>query len=201
MPPENSPGFFFYTIIESIVLLFFVGSDVTEIALEWALTNLKQSFRWNTSMVGRKAYLKSLTSKLREVGVTIVTEFVKGQTCHWGLSWSFVPPFTKIVKSRVIKNDLFFILERSAYQAAPVWSFRRGTRVRAAFACNTVVVTKASFYLEIVPKSDPCRSRKRVFPSDKTHGKLLGFRAVLIYDDLSKQAVRALDGKEREWNN
>lgn len=64
-------------------------------------------------MVGRKTNLKTLTSKLREVGVTIVktTEFVQGQTCRWGLAWSFLPPSTKIVKSRVIQSDLSFMLE------------------------------------------------------------------------------------------
>lgn len=64
-------------------------------------------------MVGRKANLKTLTSKLREVGVTIVktTEFVQGQTCRWGLAWSFVPPSTKLVKCHVIKSDLSFMLE------------------------------------------------------------------------------------------
>lgn len=69
--------------------------------------------RWYTSMVGRKTNLKTLTSKLREVGVTIVktTEFVQGQTCRWGLAWSFLPPSTKIVKSRVIQSDLSFMLE------------------------------------------------------------------------------------------
>lgn len=64
-------------------------------------------------MVGRKTNLKTLTSKLREVGVTIVktTEFVQGQTGRWGLAWSFVPPSTKLVKSHVIKSDLSFMLE------------------------------------------------------------------------------------------
>ncbi|KAK8618896.1 hypothetical protein V6N13_132873 [Hibiscus sabdariffa] len=52
---------------------------------------LKQSFRWYTSMVGRKVNLNFLMSKLRELGVTIVktTEFVQGKTCRWRLAWSF----------------------------------------------------------------------------------------------------------------
>lgn len=64
-------------------------------------------------MVGRKANLKTLTSKLREIGVTIVktTEFVQGQTCRWGLAWSFVPPSTNIAKSRVVNSDFSFMLE------------------------------------------------------------------------------------------
>ncbi|XWS62661.1 hypothetical protein CRYUN_Cryun06bG0029900 [Craigia yunnanensis] len=75
---------------------------------------LKQSFRWYTSMVGRKVNLKFLISKLREVGVTIVktTEFVQGQTCRWGLAWSFVPPAKKIISPHVTeKNILSFMLD------------------------------------------------------------------------------------------
>ncbi|KAG5247909.1 methyltransferase protein [Salix suchowensis] len=75
---------------------------------------LKESFRWFTSMVGRKVNLKFLTSKLREVGVTIVktTEFVQGQTCRWGLAWSFVPPVRKIISLLVPeKSSLSFTLE------------------------------------------------------------------------------------------
>ncbi|PKA54246.1 23S rRNA (adenine1618-N6)-methyltransferase [Apostasia shenzhenica] len=55
---------------------------------------LKHSFRWFTSMVGRKVNLKFLISKLREVGVSVVqtTEFVQGRTARWGLAWSFMPP-------------------------------------------------------------------------------------------------------------
>lgn len=65
-------------------------------------------------MVGRKASLKTLVSKLRDVGVTIVktTEFVQGQTCRWGLAWSFVPPVKKITSSHMIgKSNLSFMLE------------------------------------------------------------------------------------------
>lgn len=75
---------------------------------------LKQSFRWYTSMVGKKSSLKSLIAKLREVGVTVVktTEFVQGQTCRWGIAWSFVPPTKKIISSHVAsKNVLTFMLE------------------------------------------------------------------------------------------
>ncbi|OMO92825.1 Ribosomal RNA large subunit methyltransferase F-like protein [Corchorus olitorius] len=75
---------------------------------------LKQSFRWYTSMVGRKVNLKFLIAKLREVGVTIVktTEFVQGQTCRWGLAWSFVPPTKKIIAPHVTeKNIISFMLE------------------------------------------------------------------------------------------
>ncbi|CAK9141807.1 unnamed protein product [Ilex paraguariensis] len=75
---------------------------------------LKQSFRWYTSMVGRKSNLKILMSKLREVGVTIIktTEFVQGQTCRWGLAWSFISPAKKIISSHMAqKNNLSFMLE------------------------------------------------------------------------------------------
>lgn len=65
-------------------------------------------------MVGRKVNLKFLISKLWKVGVTIVktTEFVQGQTCRWGLAWSFVPPARKIFLPHVAeKNNLSFMLE------------------------------------------------------------------------------------------
>lgn len=65
-------------------------------------------------MVGRKSNLKFLISKLRKVGVTIVktTEFVQGQTCRWGLAWSFVPPARKIISPHVAeKKNLSFMLE------------------------------------------------------------------------------------------
>jgi 23S rRNA (adenine1618-N6)-methyltransferase len=65
-------------------------------------------------MLGRKSNLKLLTSKLWEVGATVVktTEFVQGQTCRWGLAWSFLPPAKKIVSSHVAeKNNLSFMLE------------------------------------------------------------------------------------------
>lgn len=58
--------------------------------------------------------LKFLISKLREVGVTIVktTEFVQGQTCRWGLAWSFVPPGKKIISPHVTQKTLLsFMLE------------------------------------------------------------------------------------------
>jgi len=70
--------------------------------------------RWYTSMVGRKTNLKVLISKLWEVGATIVktTEFVQGQTCRWGLAWSFLPASKKIVPSQVAeKNNMSFMLE------------------------------------------------------------------------------------------
>uniref|UniRef100_A0A7N0UVV7 U6 small nuclear RNA (adenine-(43)-N(6))-methyltransferase n=1 Tax=Kalanchoe fedtschenkoi TaxID=63787 RepID=A0A7N0UVV7_KALFE len=75
---------------------------------------LKQSFRWYTSMVGRKVNLKFLMSKLREVGVTVVktTEFVQGQTCRWGLAWSFVAPAKKMIPISVSeKSVMSFMLE------------------------------------------------------------------------------------------
>lgn len=73
-------------------------------------------FRWFTSMVGRKSNLKSLIANLREVGVTIVktTEFVQGQTCRWGIAWSFTPPARKMISPYVAeKSNLSFMLEVS----------------------------------------------------------------------------------------
>ncbi|KAG9442602.1 hypothetical protein H6P81_018456 [Aristolochia fimbriata] len=75
---------------------------------------LKQSFRWYTSMVGRKVNLKFLVSKLRDAGVSIVktTEFVQGQTSRWGLAWSFAMPKVKIMASHLPeKSHQSFTLE------------------------------------------------------------------------------------------
>ncbi|XP_042458815.1 U6 small nuclear RNA (adenine-(43)-N(6))-methyltransferase-like [Zingiber officinale] len=75
---------------------------------------LKNSFRWFTSMVGRKANLKVLISKLREIGVSIVktTEFVQGQTARWGLAWSFVAPKkNSIILNTPIKSHHSFTLQ------------------------------------------------------------------------------------------
>lgn len=75
---------------------------------------LKHSFRWFTSMVGRKANLKFLMSKLREVEVSIVktTEFVQGKTARWGIAWSFVPPNKKLITMNApIKNHHSFMLQ------------------------------------------------------------------------------------------
>ncbi|KAG0478868.1 hypothetical protein HPP92_013587 [Vanilla planifolia] len=75
---------------------------------------LKCSFRWFTVMIGRKINLKSLMSKLREVGVSIVktTEFVQGRTARWGLAWSFMPPCKDFISSTVaLKSHCSFTLE------------------------------------------------------------------------------------------
>lgn len=88
---------------------------------------LRERFRWYTSMLGKKANLKLLISKLWEVGVTVVktTEFVQGQTSRWGLAWSFVPPATRkiIAPTPVSKSSLLsFMLEgiKRQYSAADV---------------------------------------------------------------------------------
>ncbi|CAN1276448.1 RNA N6-adenosine-methyltransferase mettl16 [Linum perenne] len=84
---------------------------------------LKDSFRWYTSMLGRKINLKLLTSKLREVGATVVktTEFVQGQTCRWGLAWSFLPPARKIISPSVaVRTNISFMLERVQRQFSAI---------------------------------------------------------------------------------
>lgn len=89
--------YLFYVQVCSCVLVGF----------EFGLMFLAFDYRWYTTMVGRKSNLKFLISKLREVGVSIVktTEFVQGQTCRWGLAWSFVPPVRKMIPANVVKNS------------------------------------------------------------------------------------------------
>ncbi|KAI7730069.1 hypothetical protein M8C21_004018 [Ambrosia artemisiifolia] len=112
---------------------------------------LKQSFRWYTSMVGKKSSLKNLISKLREVGVSVVktTEFVQGQTSRWGIAWSFIPPTKKIISSHVAtQNVLTFMLEGiqrqfSAFHVLQsVESFFKGSGA----SCK---VNAALFYIDV----------------------------------------------------
>ncbi|KQJ92975.1 U6 small nuclear RNA (adenine-(43)-N(6))-methyltransferase isoform X2 [Brachypodium distachyon] len=65
--------------------------------------SFKNSFRWFTSMVGRKTNLKLLASKVREVGASVVktTEFVQGQTARWGLAWSFIAPRKMVIRASI----------------------------------------------------------------------------------------------------
>ncbi|CAM0947560.1 unnamed protein product [Alopecurus aequalis] len=65
--------------------------------------SLRNSFRWFTSMVGRKVNLKILVPKARAVGASVVktTEFVQGKTARWGLAWSFIAPRKMVVRSNI----------------------------------------------------------------------------------------------------
>ncbi|KAK1441276.1 hypothetical protein QVD17_07122 [Tagetes erecta] len=113
---------------------------------------LKQSFRWFTSMVGKKSSLKNLTSKLREVGVTVVktTEFVQGQTSRWGIAWSFIPPSKKIVSSHVAtKNILTFMLEGIHRQFC---AFHVLQSVESFFKESgaSCILNAASFYIDVI---------------------------------------------------
>ncbi|GMP37566.1 hypothetical protein CsSME_00009178 [Camellia sinensis var. sinensis] len=119
---------------------------------------LKQSFRWYTSLVGRKSNLKILISKLREVGVTIVktTEFVQGRTCRWGLAWSFMPPSRKIISSHVAeKNVLSFTLEglQRKYSAIHVLESVE------SFFCSAGASSKSNasaFTIDVTASNDHC---------------------------------------------
>ncbi|KAJ6395722.1 hypothetical protein OIU77_020891 [Salix suchowensis] len=121
---------------------------------------LKESFRWFTSMVGRKVNLKFLTSKLREVGVTIVktTEFVQGQTCRWGLAWSFVPPVRKIISLLVPeKSSLSFTLEGLQRQFS---AFHVLQSVESFFCTGgaSCKLNASSFVVDITASNDQCKA-------------------------------------------
>lgn len=119
---------------------------------------LKQSFRWYTSMVGRKTNLKFLISKLRGAGVTIVktTEFVQGQTCRWGLAWSFVPPSRKIISSHVAeKNVLSFMLEGLQRQFSAIHVLQSVE----SFFCNSGAFCRSNvttFIVDVTASYDHC---------------------------------------------
>ncbi|CDP10120.1 unnamed protein product [Coffea canephora] len=121
---------------------------------------LKQSFRWYTSMIGRKSNLKILISRLREVGVTVVktTEFVQGQTCRWGLAWSFVPPSRKIVSSSATeKNNLSFMLEgiQRQYSAIHVLQSVESFLCSCGASCK---IDSTSFKIDVIASKDQCES-------------------------------------------
>ncbi|KAI3922637.1 hypothetical protein MKX01_006326 [Papaver californicum] len=119
---------------------------------------LKQSFRWYTSMVGRKINLKLLTSKLREVGVSVVktTEFVQGHTCRWGLAWSFIPPATKIIASHKTPNtNMSFMLEGIQRQISAMHILQSVESFFAA-AGASCKSNCSSFVVDVTVSSERC---------------------------------------------
>lgn len=121
--PGGEKAFITRIIEDSVVLKqtfrYCLFLCLTVFLVLWGIWNSTFTFialdcRWYTSMVGRKSNLKFLVSKLWEVGVSIVktTEFVQGQTCRWGLAWSFVPPIRKTISLHVAeKSNVSFMLE------------------------------------------------------------------------------------------
>lgn len=120
---------------------------------------LKESFRWYTSMLGKKSNLKNLIAKLREVGVSVVktSEFVQGQTCRWGVAWSFVPPTKKIISSHVAsKNVLTFMLEGIHRQFS---AFHVLQSVESFFQANgaTCKLNATSFHTDVHVAMSHCK--------------------------------------------
>ncbi|KAI4297737.1 hypothetical protein L6164_037608 [Bauhinia variegata] len=121
---------------------------------------LNHSFRWYTSMVGRKSNLKNLVSKLWEVGVTIVktTEFVQGKTSRWGLAWSFLPlAQMKLSTSTPEKNNLSFMLEglQRQHGAIHVLQAVESYFCSHGWSCSLNV---SSFTVDVVASKDQCDS-------------------------------------------
>eukprot|EP00899_Mesostigma_viride_P011471 jgi/Mesvir1/20324/Mv19914-RA.1 len=77
---------------------------------------LRGQITWYTSMVGRKASLKSLTETLHahEVPVIRTTEFVQGRTSRWGLAWTF-----SMAVADALKSDVRSKLLATAVVSAP----------------------------------------------------------------------------------
>ncbi|CAN8239542.1 unnamed protein product [Cochlearia groenlandica] len=138
---------------------------------------LRQRFRWYTSMLGKKANLKLLISKLWEVGVTIVktTEFVQGQTSRWGLAWSFMPIARKIVAPPSVakKSVSSFMLEgiRRQYSAADVLQAVEEFFKSSGASCK---LNSSTFSVDIVASSDQCdtisKNGTRNADSVRSHG-------------------------------
>ncbi|XP_062217999.1 uncharacterized protein LOC133918248 [Phragmites australis] len=104
--------------------------------------SLKNSFRWFTSMVGRKANLKLLISKVREAGASVVktTEFVQGQTARWGLAWSFIAPRRTVLRSSTpAKAHHSFTLQglRRGYGAFQVLKSAEAFFLASNLSCKT----------------------------------------------------------------
>ncbi|CAH8392061.1 unnamed protein product [Eruca vesicaria subsp. sativa] len=146
---------------------------------------LRQRFKWYTSMLGKKANLKLLISKLWQVGVTVVktTEFVQGQTSRWGLAWSFIPTARKIIAPPIAakKNSLLsFMLEgiKRQYSAADVLQ-----SVEEFFkSCGaSSKLNSSTFSVDIVASSDQCNTITQI---SKQH-TLDGSSLEVPQDDLS----------------
>jgi len=59
--------------------------------------------RWFTSMLGRKASVKSLQQRMFQMGATCVqtTEFAQGKQARWGIAWTFDPAEKKKIADHV----------------------------------------------------------------------------------------------------
>ncbi|KAJ6402949.1 hypothetical protein OIU84_014956 [Salix udensis] len=137
---------------------------------------LKESFRWFTSMVGRKVNLKFLTSKLREVGVTIVktTEFVQGQTSYLSLLrvfngnsvpsmyYSQLSPFFCTGGASCKLNASSFVVDITASndQCKAILG-DEAKPPNGAATCNTLEASQSSSYLH--PPSNNLSFRVSVF--------------------------------------
>ncbi|XP_016900513.1 uncharacterized protein LOC103490299 isoform X1 [Cucumis melo] len=121
---------------------------------------LKQTFRWYTSMIGKKSNLSFLISKLWKVGVTVVktTEFVQGQTCRWGLAWSFMSTARKIISPHVTnKSILSFMLEGLLPQVSAMSILQSVERFLSTGGASCKLNT-SSFTVDITASVDHCRA-------------------------------------------
>ncbi|CAI8617727.1 unnamed protein product [Vicia faba] len=123
-------------------------------------TQLKHNFRWFTSMIGRKSNLKCLTSKLWEVGVTVVktTEFVQGRTSRWGLAWSFLPIVQhKSSISLPNKNNMSFMLEGLQRKDGAI-NVLEGVKSYFSLHGLSCTMDTSSFTVDVVATKDDCNS-------------------------------------------
>ncbi|KAK4284838.1 hypothetical protein QN277_001618 [Acacia crassicarpa] len=121
---------------------------------------LGHSFRWYTSMVGRKSNLKFLISKLWANAVTIVktTEFVQGKTCRWGIAWSFLPPRQKKISTSIPeKANMSFMLERLQRHHGALHVLQA---VESYFTLHGLPCTlnSSSFTVDVEASKDECDS-------------------------------------------
>ncbi|XP_031494747.1 uncharacterized protein LOC116260499 [Nymphaea colorata] len=121
---------------------------------------LKDSFRWFTSMVGRKVNLKILVSKLWKVGVSTVqtTEFVQGQTFRWGLAWSFVSLSNRIPSSKLPdRTSQSFMLEGLQRQLGAVQVLQSVEVFYGACGASSKA-NLSSFCVDVTASSEHCEA-------------------------------------------
>ncbi|XP_057769276.1 uncharacterized protein LOC130989331 [Salvia miltiorrhiza] len=127
---------------------------------------LKDTFRWYSSMVGRKLNLNILVSKLWKVGATVVktTEFVQGRTSRWGLAWSFLPVSRKISSHNVEENNMSFMLEGLQHrhgafhvlQSVESYLSSNGASSKLDAAAFNVDITVSRNQIDAILKSETC---------------------------------------------
>ncbi|GFP89027.1 methyltransferase-like protein 16 [Phtheirospermum japonicum] len=158
---------------------------------------LKHTFRWYTSMVGRKFNLNILVTELWNVGATVVktTEFVQGRTSRWGLAWSFLPASRKTIPSQKIeKNNLSFMMEglRRQHSAFHILQSVQSYFTDGGVSCK---LDAASFHVDVTATKEQIDAilKSETHSSSDQHGQpdtTLRFRISIFQQNPGALLVR-----------